>query len=96
MNIVKRDLARIIAEKNGQISIKDAENIIENLTDAIIEAVAKGDNVRIFGFGTFLRRVRPGRTTRNPMTGKIVECPERNVVGFRPVQAFADALNPSE
>ena len=38
--------------------------------EAVGEALANGEEVRIVGFGTFTTKSRPARTGRNPQTGE--------------------------
>lgn len=35
--------------------------MVDKVLDVITESVANGDEVRLFGFGTFLSKVRPAR-----------------------------------
>ena len=50
-----------------------ATEAVENLVDAIVRAVQKGDSVTITGFGVFERRRRAARVARNPRTGETVK-----------------------
>ena len=45
-----------------------ATRAVEELVDAIVRAVHKGDSVTITGFGVFERRHRAARVARNPRT----------------------------
>ena len=43
---------------------------VDAVFEAIGEALARGEDVRIASFGTFGTRSRPARTGRNPRTGE--------------------------
>ena len=68
MVIRKKDMARLITEKG--VDPKDATAMVDKVLDVITESVANGDEVRLFGFGTFLSKVRPARKAHNPQTAR--------------------------
>jgi integration host factor subunit alpha len=51
-------------------------------------ALAKGQNVKISGFGSFLLRDKGERIGRNPKTGVEVPIAPRRVLTFRPSQTM--------
>jgi nucleoid DNA-binding protein len=55
------------------------ECIFKNITDRL----AKGDAVRLVGFGTFGTRKRDAREARNPRTGEKISVPARSVPFFK-------------
>ena len=55
------------------------ECIFKNITDCL----AKGDAVRLVGFGTFGTRKRDAREARNPRTGEKISVPARSVPFFK-------------
>ena len=65
-----------------------ATEAVENLVDAIVRAVQKGDSVTITGFGVFERRRRAARVARNPRTGETVKVKPTSVPAFRPGAQF--------
>lgn len=58
----------------------------------IIDALAKGDVVRIAGFGQFSGQKRKARNGRNPQTGEPVEIPAKTAPKFEPGKRLKDAL----
>ena len=63
----KAELVGAVADKTG-LSKKDAELACNAFTDAITEALVKGDKVALVGFGTFSVKERPERQGINPAT----------------------------
>ena len=59
-----------------------AKRVIEVALDAICDAVAAGDEVRIAGFGTFRASPRAARIARHPLTGEPFEIAAGNVPRF--------------
>jgi integration host factor subunit alpha len=57
------------------------------------EALSKGENVKISGFGTFLLRDKAERIGRNPKTGVEVPITPRRVLTFRASQMLKDRIS---
>lgn len=51
--------------------------------EAVIEAMKKGDNVQLIGFGTFSVAKRAARKGVNPATGKAIQIAAKKVVKFK-------------
>ncbi|NHM28024.1 HU family DNA-binding protein [Desulfofundulus sp. TPOSR] len=80
--MTKADLVKVVADRAG-LSQKGAALVLDAFTDAVREAVARGETVRISGFGTFAVRERAARQGRDLRTGEPVTVPARKVVVFR-------------
>lgn len=83
----KAELIEILTEKL-ETDRGNATRAVENLVDAIVRAVQKGDSVTITGFGVFERRRRAARVARNPRTGETVRVKPTSVPAFRPGAQF--------
>ena len=81
--MTRRELARLVAERAG-MNPADAGAALNGALDAVRDALARGETVRIPGFGTFQARTRLPRTGRNPRTGEPVDLPASRTVRFRP------------
>ena len=57
------------------------------------EALARGDEVRILGFGAFVTRSRPARSARNPRTGETIEIAASTVPAFKAGKSLKDTVN---
>ena len=66
---------------------------VDAVFEAIREALAKHEEVRIAGFGTFATKHRSARTGRNPRTGEAVSIPASVAPAFRAGKALKDAVN---
>lgn len=75
----RSDLILRLAELHPQQKIKDAENVVKVIIDALSNTLSKGGRIEIHGFGSFRLNCRPPRIGRNPKTGKRVEVPAKYV-----------------
>ena len=62
---------------------KRAAAALDAVIDTVYAAVAKGDHVRLTGFGIFEKRERAARKARNPATGAAVHVKKTSVPAFR-------------
>lgn len=85
-----KGLVEKMRERNSTITKADAELAVARVFDSLDASLQEvGDQVRVAGFGTFKRKVRPGRTARNPRTGESFTTQDTEVIGFKPTKASA-------
>ncbi len=78
----KAELIDAIAAEQG-ISKADAKKALDGFIKVTGEALAKGDSVRLVGFGTFSVSERSARSGRNPRTGAEIKIEAKKVVRFK-------------
>ncbi len=88
----KNELVSLVSEK-ASLSKQDATSAVDAVFDALQTTLAKGDDVRLVGFGTFSVSHRAASKGRNPSTGAEVDIPARNVPRFTPGKGLKDAVN---
>jgi DNA-binding protein HU-beta len=88
----KTELFAAVADKAGMTKAQ-AGAAIDAALQAIQEALANGDEVRIVGFGSFAVNQRAAGEGRNPRTGEKILMPARNVPSFKAGVAFKEAVN---
>ena len=88
----KSELVAAVAEKVG-IASKDADAAVGAVFETIQATIAKGDDVRLVGFGTFSVSHRAASKGRNPSTGAEVDIAARNVAKFTAGKGLKDAVN---
>lgn len=93
--LTRADLAESINRRVG-LSRADALGMVEGILRHMCESLAKGENVKISGFGTFLLRDKTERIGRNPKTGVEVQITPRRVLTFRASQMLKDRIAASE
>ena len=87
----KGKLIKEISEKSG-ITAKDTEKTINALLETITEAMKKGDDVALVGFGTFSVAKRAARIARNFKTKEIINVPASKTVKFKIGKKLKDAV----
>nr|WP_210382366.1 HU family DNA-binding protein [Jiella sonneratiae] len=92
MPVNKNDLVSAVSEQ-AELSKQQAGAAVDAVFEAIEAAMAKGDDVRLVGFGTFSVTHRAASKGRNPSTGAEVDIPARNVPKFAPGKGLKDAVN---
>ena len=88
----KANLLKRVSELSG-LTKKDSEVAIEATIETIKETLAKGEDVTVVGFGSFVAVKKPARTALVPGTDKKVEVPARVAPKFKAGKQFKDALN---
>jgi len=92
--MIKADLITSIAKKLD-VSKQEAESGVNLFFDTIKEAILKGEEIEIRGFGSFRFRNRTSRSGRNPRTGKPVKVPPKKVLYFKPSKLLKELINKS-
>ena len=90
----KSELIDAIASA-ADISKAKAALAVDGMTSAVTQALSKGDQVTLVGFGTFSVRDRAARTGRNPKTGEPVHLEGKNVPHFKPGKEMRERVNES-
>ncbi len=88
----KTDLIDAIAE-SADISKAAAGRALDGFVDAVTDALKKGDQVSLVGFGSFTVRERAARSGRNPQTGATIQIKASKSPAFKAGKALKDAVN---
>ncbi len=88
----KQDLVVRVADATG-LPRNDTARAIDALLDTITDALAKGEEVRLVGFGNFVAGQRKASTGRNPRTGEPMDLAASVVPKFRVGRNLKDACN---
>ena len=88
----KRDVVERVADEAG-ITKQAAEAAVGGVFACLAEALTRGDDVIIAGFGKFVRTERPAREGRNPRTGERIAIGPSSGVSFKAGKALKEALH---
>ena len=88
----KSDLIIKFSEDNN-ITVKDAERVLEIVISEITMALAKGNRAEFRGFGAFIPSFRTARVARNPKTGESINVPKTIIPTFKMSKSFFEKLN---
>lgn len=87
----KAELIATIAT-NTNSTKREVDNFVHDFMATIADALERGEEVTLQGFGTFSVKHRAARPGRNPATGAPVQIPASNTVGFKPGKSLKDAV----
>jgi len=85
MSLTKAEIADQLFEEVG-LNKREAKEFVDSFFEAVRDALERGENVKLSGFGNFQLRAKNQRPGRNPKTGEEIPISARRVVTFRPGQ----------
>ncbi|MEC9347360.1 MAG: HU family DNA-binding protein [Pseudomonadota bacterium] len=88
----KNELVAAVATA-AELSKGDAGKAVDAVFAAIEQALTKGDEVRLVGFGTFSVAERAASKGRNPQTGQEIDIPASKQPKFKAGKQLKDAVN---
>ncbi len=88
----KSELVAAMAAKTGETK-KSAEANLNAFTEAVAEALVKGEKVQLVGFGSFETRKKAARKGRNPRTKEEIKIPASKAPAFKAGKALKDMVN---
>ncbi len=88
----KNELIAAVADAADLTKAKAAE-AVDAFINCVSTAMAKGDEVRLVGFGTFAVVQRQATTGRNPRNGQVIKIAASKQPKFRPGKALKEQVN---
>ena len=85
MALTKADMVEHLFDELG-LNKREAKDMVEMFFEEIRQALERGEQVKLSGFGNFDLREKRQRPGRNPKTGEEIPISARRVVTFRPGQ----------
>ncbi len=100
MALTKAAMAERLFDEMG-LNKREAKEMVDLFFEEIRQALERGEQVKLSGFGNFDLRNKNQRPGRNPKTGEEIPISARRVVTFRPgqklrarVEAFDGEVEP--
>ena len=78
----KKDIVNHLHESLG-LNKSEAKDLVETFLDEILNTLAKGESVKLSGFGNFDILTKKERKGRNPKNGEVAIISSRKVTTFR-------------
>lgn len=88
----KAQLIEKISEKSSAPK-NQTELLLDATLACIVEALKNGEEVKLVGFGSFVKTTRKAKQGRNPKTGEAVKIPSAHIPKFKPGKDFKESLN---
>jgi integration host factor subunit alpha len=90
--ITRADLSESVFQEVG-LSRNESSDLVETILAEVVEALARGEPVKISSFGSFTVRDKGQRVGRNPKTGQEVPILPRRVLVFRASNVLKSMIN---
>ena len=91
--MVKSELVQKLCNTFPNILHKDIEKILDIIFFEITEALYRGENIEIRGFGTYKIIKRKARLGRNPKNSEPVQIPAKKAVKWKMSKILYNRLN---
>ena len=90
--ITRANLSESVFQEVG-LSRNESSDLVETILAEVVEALARGESVKISSFGSFTVRDKGQRIGRNPKTGQEVPILPRRVLVFRASNVLKSLIN---
>ena len=91
--MVRSELLQKLCNLHPSIYKKDMEKILETVFFELSEALCRGENIEIRGFGILKTAKRKARIGRNPKNAESVQIPEKKAIKWKMSKIFFNRLN---
>ena len=91
--MVRSELLQKLCDQHPNLLRKDIKKILEIIFFEISQALYRGENVEIRGFGTYKIVKRKARIGRNPKNSESIQIPEKNAIKWKMSKNFFNKLN---
>lgn len=92
-NITRQEISELVSKSVPDMSAKSVSVLVDSVINTMRETLAKGEDIKISGFGKFTVKSKKSRTGRNPQTGGPVNITARRVLRFKPSNILRDEIN---
>ena len=89
--MTKAEIVTDIVNQTG-IDKVAVEAVVESIMETIKTSMAKGENIYMRGFGTFLLKKRAEKTGRNITRNTAIKIPAHMIPAFKPSKEFAGKI----
>ena len=89
--MTKADIVTKISDRLGVEKI-ETQAVIEQFMKEVKNAIEKGENVYLRGFGSFIIKTRAEKKGRNISKNTTISIPAQNIPAFKPAKVFLDSV----
>ena len=93
--MTKADIVNEIS-KNAGLPKEEALRAVEEFMNCVKASLAKGENVYLRGFGSFIVKQRAMKTARNISKNITITIPAHNIPAFKPAKTFMQEVKQEE
>ena len=89
--MTKADIVSDVSRSTG-VDRQTALKTIEAFMESVKNSMARGENVYLRGFGSFVIKRRAQKTARNISKNTMIIIPEHNIPSFKPAKCFLNEI----
>ena len=89
--MTKAEIVSEIADKTG-VDKMEVLTTVEAFMNSVKNSLARGENVYLRGFGSFIVKERAEKTGRNISKNTTIIIPAHNIPSFKPEKTFVDKV----
>lgn len=89
--MTKAEVVNEISKTTGLDKLSVLETV-EKFMEVIKDSLAKGENVYLRGFGSFIVKTRSEKTARNISKNTTIIIPEHKIPAFKPAKVFMEEV----
>lgn len=89
--MTKAEIVAEIASKTG-IEKGAVQTVVENFMEVVKSSMAKGNNVYLRGFGSFIIKTRAEKTGRDMSKHESIIIPAHKIPAFKPAKVFMNVV----
>lgn len=89
--MTKADIVSDVSRSTG-VDRQTALKTIEAFMESVKNSMARGENVYLRGFGSFVIKRRAQKTARNISKNTTIIIPEHNIPSFKPAKCFLNEI----
>lgn len=89
--MTKAEIVNEIAKTTG-IDKASVLSVVEQFMTVVKDSLAKGENVYLRGFGSFIIKQRAEKTARDINKNTILKVPAHNIPAFKPAECFKEEV----
>jgi DNA-binding protein HU-beta len=88
---IVNEVAKATSLERGQV-----QAVVEKYMEVVKDSLAKGENVYLRGFGSFIVKRRAKKTARNISKNQTMTIPAHNIPAFKPAKVFMTKVKNSK
>ena len=89
--MTKAEIVAEIAAKTG-VEKGAVQTVVENFMEVVKSSMAKGNNVYLRGFGSFIIKTRAEKTGRDMSKKVSITIPAHKIPAFKPAKVFMNVV----
>ena len=93
--MTKADIVDVISSSVGLTKV-ETEDVVNGFMETVKDAMKRGENIELRGFGSFKVVKRAQRVARNPKTNEEVIVPEQYAPVLKMSKDFKEAVNEAQ